>query len=94
MKLHKIWKKENTQDGGSNEKKNPNKKPDFKEFRKKQLKNGSYSMIVTVIFLAAVVLVNLIAGEIPAKYSQIDVSKSFTALVTRRKKSWKIWKQT
>lgn len=75
MKLHKIWKKENTQDGGSNEKKNPNKKPDFKEFRKKQLKNGSYSMIVTVIFLAAVVLVNLIAGEIPAKYSQIDVSE-------------------
>lgn len=67
MKLRKIWKKT---DG-----KNLPGKADFREFRKKQLKNGSYSMIVTVIFLAAVILINLIVGELPAKYSQIDVSE-------------------
>lgn len=43
---------------------------------KKHIKNGSYSMIMTVVFVAAVVVINLIAGKIPSKYTQIDVSSS------------------
>lgn len=43
---------------------------------KKHLKNGSYTMEISAVFIAAVVLVNLIVGELPAKYSQIDISDS------------------
>ena len=43
---------------------------------KKHIKNGSYSMIMTVVFVAAVVVINMIVGEIPSKYTQIDVSDS------------------
>ncbi len=43
---------------------------------KKHLKNGSYTMGISAVFIAAVVLVNLIVGELPAKYSQIDISDS------------------
>lgn len=41
---------------------------------KKILKNGSYNMLYTVILIAAVVVINMIVGEIPEKYTQIDVS--------------------
>lgn len=41
---------------------------------KKVLKNGSYSMLYTMIVIGAVVLINMIVGEIPEKYTQIDVS--------------------
>ena len=44
-------------------------------FNKKYLKNGSYSMGITAIFLVIVVVFNLIVGEIPTKYTQIDVSR-------------------
>ncbi len=43
---------------------------------KKHIKNGSYSMIMTVVFVAAVVVINMIVREIPSKYTQIDVSDS------------------
>ena len=42
---------------------------------KKTLKNGSYSMIYTVIIIAVIVVINLIVAEIPTKYTQIDVSE-------------------
>lgn len=41
---------------------------------KKHLKNGSYSVMMTVIFIAVIIVINLIVGEIPSKYSQIDIS--------------------
>ena len=41
---------------------------------RKALKNGSFSMLYTVILVAAIVVINLIVGEIPEKYTQIDVS--------------------
>ena len=44
-------------------------------FNKKYIKNGSYSMGITAIFLVIVVVFNLIVGEIPTKYTQIDVSR-------------------
>lgn len=43
---------------------------------KKHIKNGSYSMIMTIVFVAAVVVINMIVGKIPSKYTQIDVSDS------------------
>jgi ABC-2 type transport system permease protein len=44
------------------------------KINKKTLKNGSFSMLYTVILIAVVVVINLIVGEIPEKYTQIDVS--------------------
>lgn len=41
---------------------------------KKHIANGSYTMVMTVIFLAVVVVVNMIVGALPSKYSEIDVS--------------------
>lgn len=46
----------------------------FKQINIKNLKNGSYSVLLTVAVVAVVIIINLIVGEIPSKYTQIDVS--------------------
>lgn len=60
------------------------KKIDFKELRKKSkekriqnkknLKHGSYSMGVITIFIAIIVVLNLVLQEVPSKYREIDLS--------------------
>lgn len=53
---------------------------------KKNLKNGSYSVIYSVLVITVLIVVNLIAGEIPEQYTQIDVStqKLYTISDTTR----------
>lgn len=55
-------------------------KPDPKKMvgtiSKKHIKNGSYSMAMAAIFIVIVVVINMIVGAIPSKYSQLDVSSS------------------
>ena len=55
-------------------------KPDPKKLvgtiSKKHIKNGSYSMPMAAIFIVIVVVINMIVGAIPSKYSQLDVSSS------------------
>lgn len=46
----------------------------FLNFSKKRIKNGSYSMTMTVVFVAVVIVINMIVGELPSKYTEIDVS--------------------
>lgn len=46
----------------------------FLDFSKKHIKNGSYSMTMTVVFIAVVIVINMIVGELPSKYTEIDVS--------------------
>lgn len=41
---------------------------------KKYLKNGSYSILMCVIFMIIIIVINLIAGEIPSKYTELDIS--------------------
>lgn len=41
---------------------------------KKLLKHGTYSMAVTAVVIAIVVVLNLVVQEIPSKYRQIDLS--------------------
>ena len=58
------------------------KKIDFKELRKKSkekriqnkknLKHGSYSMGAITIFIAIIVVLNLVLQEVPSKYREID----------------------
>ncbi len=45
-----------------------------KSINKKYLKNGSYSIAISVVFVIIIIVINLIVGEIPSKYSQIDIS--------------------
>lgn len=42
---------------------------------RKILKNGSFSMLYTVLLVAVIVVINLIIGEVPEKYTQLDVSE-------------------
>lgn len=41
---------------------------------KKALKKGGYSTALSVVVIAIVVMINLIAGQLPAKYTQFDIS--------------------
>lgn len=69
-------KKENRE----NNKKSTRKKLTFKSIvgniNGKHMRNGSYSMVMTVIFVAVIIVINMIVGELPSKYTQFDVSSS------------------
>ena len=54
--------------------KNNNKSDALKLINKKYLKNGSYSFSMIAIFVIIIIVINSIVGEIPTKYTQIDVS--------------------
>lgn len=43
-------------------------------FNKKHIKNGSYSMTISVIFVAVVIVINMMANELPSKYTELDIS--------------------
>ena len=47
----------------------------FKNEGKKVWKNGSYSIIMTLIVIAAAVILNLVAAEIPTQFTQFDFSQ-------------------
>ncbi|MDO5539310.1 MAG: Gldg family protein [Eubacteriales bacterium] len=51
-----------------------------------RLKNGSYSMAMTAIVIAASVAVNLIASELPSGYMQIDVTDQKLSVLTDQTK--------
>ena len=43
---------------------------------KKYLKNGSYSMAITAVFIVIIFVLNMIIGELPKKYTELDISAS------------------
>ena len=65
MKLKEKLKKENHNKTGRKK---------LTEISKKHIKNGSYAMVMSVIFIAVVIVINMIVSTIPSKYSEIDVS--------------------
>ncbi len=67
---------EAAQDGAEKKKHKPDPKKLVGTISKKHIKNGSYSMAMAAIFIVIVVVINMIVGAIPSKYSQIDVSSS------------------
>lgn len=61
---------------GKKRKNNNIDKKKFKEtINKKYLKNGSYSAAITVIFIAIIIVINLIIEKLPSKYTQFDISE-------------------
>ena len=57
---------------------NNNDKKQRKRFKdtinKKYLKNGSYSSVMMVVFIAIIIVINMIVGNLPSKYTQLDIS--------------------
>ena len=45
-------------------------------FRSSESRNGSYSVGITALVIVIIVIVNLIAGQIPEKYRNLDVSST------------------
>ena len=42
---------------------------------KKYIKNGSYSVVISAVFVVIVLVVNMIVGSLPSKYTEVDVSE-------------------
>ena len=57
---------------------NNNDKREKRKFKdtvnKKYLKNGSYSSVMIVVFIAIIIVINMIVGNLPSKYTQLDIS--------------------
>ena len=57
---------------------NNNDKKQRKKFKdtinKKYLKNGSYSSVMIVVFIAIIIVINMIVENLPSKYTQLDIS--------------------
>lgn len=67
---------EAAQEGSEKKKHKPDPKKLVGTISKKHIKNGSYNMAMAAIFIVIVVVINMIVGAIPSKYSQLDVSSS------------------
>jgi ABC-2 type transport system permease protein len=55
------------------------KKPKMSQKQKwtsKSMKNGSYAVAATALLVAILIIVNLIVGELPSKYTKLDVSSN------------------
>ena len=74
----KELKSEKNIDSSSNDNNNNNDKKQKRKFKdsinKKYLKNGSYSSVMIVVFVAIIIVINMIAGNLPSKYTQLDIS--------------------
>ncbi|MCD8346795.1 MAG: Gldg family protein [Lachnospiraceae bacterium] len=57
-----------------NEKSENRKKRSLLPKNLRQLKHGSYSIALSVIVIVAVIMINMIVGQIPSQYTQIDLS--------------------
>ena len=67
-----LLKKKEKENNNNNDKKEKRK---FKDtVNKKYLKNGSYSSVMIVVFVAIIIVINMIAGNLPSKYTQLDIS--------------------
>ena len=40
------------------------------------MKNGAYAAILTAVVLVVVILINLVVGALPTKYTEFDISTS------------------
>ncbi len=56
------------------------------EWNPRRMKHGSYSLALSVIVIAAAVLLNLVVNEIPSQYTKIDLSSSQLSVLTDQTK--------
>ncbi len=49
---------------------------------RRQLRHGSYSILLTVIVIVAILILNLIVGQIPSQFTEIDLSGEQLSVLT------------
>ena len=74
FKAKKTENQENPVNEASKKEKKPLKQKIKDSMNKKYLKNGSYSVVISAIFIVIVLVVNMIVGSLPTKYTEVDVS--------------------
>ena len=74
FKAKKTENQENPVNEASKKEKKPLKQKIKDSMNKKYLKNGSYSVVISAIFVVIVLVVNMIVGSLPTKYTEVDVS--------------------
>ena len=70
----KLKEKFNKKDGQNKKEKKPLKQRIKESMNGKYLKNGSYSVVISAIFIVIVIVINMIVGSLPSKYTEFDVS--------------------
>ena len=70
----KLKEKFNKKDGQNKKEKKPLKQRIKESMNGKYLKNGSYSVVISAIFIVIVIVINMIVGYLPSKYTEFDVS--------------------
>ena len=70
----KLKEKFNKKDGQNKKEKKPLKQRIRESMNGKYLRNGSYSVMISAIFIVIVIVINMIVGKLPSKYTQIDIS--------------------
>ena len=74
FKAKKTENQENPANESPKKEKKPLKQKIKDSMNKKYLKNGSYSVVISAIFIVIVLVVNMIVGSLPSKYTEVDVS--------------------
>ena len=78
MKMTEKWKERKNHEEDNTDKKVKEKKSVKQKIKesmnKKYLKNGSYSVVISAVFIVIVVVINMIVGALPTKYSEFDLS--------------------
>lgn len=64
----------NKKDGQNKKEKKPLKQRIRESMNGKYLRNGSYSVMISAIFIVIVIVINMIVGSLPSKYTEFDVS--------------------
>ena len=74
FKAKKTENQENPANESPKKEKKPLKQKIKDSMNKKYLKNGSYSVVISAIFIVIVLVINMIVGSLPTKYTEVDVS--------------------
>jgi ABC-2 type transport system permease protein len=74
MNIKNLWNNKQTE-----------KLPKF--LNKKSLKNGSYSMVMTALVLAIIVIMNLVVNSLPSTYTKLDLSDTKLFTISEQTKS-------
>ena len=74
FKAKKTENQENSANESPKKEKKPLKQKIKDSMNKKYLKNGSYSVVISAIFIVIVLVINMIVGSLPTKYTEVDVS--------------------
>ena len=57
-------------------------------------RRGALSAAITALAVAVVILVNLLAAQLPEHWTQFDLTAAFTTSPTPPGTTWRIWTRT